>query len=103
MMRMRRVVALVWLGALAVLLVTGCSESKLAISCESFLEKGEEEQRDIAKSFSSESLFRDDEPDEETVVPGTQSNHDELIEYCSDSDNSDAQLDELEVAVGFGP
>jgi len=103
-MRMRRAVVVVWLGAaLMVPLLTGCSESKLAISCESFLDKGEEEQLDIAKSFSSESLYREDEPDKEVVVPGTQLNHDKLVEYCSDSDNAGDQLDELEVDVGFGP
>lgn len=86
-----------------VALVAGCGEGKLAVSCESFLEKSEEEQLDIARSFSSESLYRDDEPDEEAVIPGTQSNYDELIEYCSDPDNSDDELDELEVDFGFMP
>lgn len=85
------------------LALAGCSEGKLAVSCESFLGKGEEEQLDIAKSFSSKSLYRDDEPDEETVVPGTQRDHEELIEYCSDPGNSDDKLDELEVDVGFDP
>ena len=103
-MKVRRTMVLSWLGAaLAFPLIAGCSEGQLAVSCADFLEKGEEEQLDIAKSFSSESLYRDDEPDEETVVPGTKNNYDELVEYCSDPDNSDDELDELEVDVGFGP
>lgn len=103
-MDVRRPLVFVCVGAiLAFPLITGCSEGRLAVSCESFLEKSEEEQLDIARSFSSDSLYRDDEPDEDAVVPGTKSNYDELVEYCSDPDNSDDELDELEVEVGFGP
>lgn len=89
-------------AVLAVAFAAGCGSggSKLAITCTDFLAKSESEQLDIAKSFGSKSLYREDDPAEDAVIPGVQNYRNTLASYCSESDNGDDNLNDLNVEVG---
>lgn len=89
----------------ASIIAFGCGGSggTLAISCTDFLEKAENEQLDIATSFGSKSLYGDDDPATDAVIPGVQGYKDSLVEYCSDSDHSDESLSDLDAEAEFGP
>lgn len=86
------------------LVALGCAgSSKLSISCDEFVAKSETEQSDIARSFGSKSLFRDDDPAADAVIPGVQGYQDSLVTYCSDSEHGDDRLTELDTEVSFKP
>lgn len=91
-------------GLAVSLFALGCAgSSKLSISCDEFLAKSETEQSDIARSFGSKSLFRDDDPAADAVIPGIRGYQASLVTYCADSEHGDDRLTELDTEVSFKP